>query len=98
MSSWRKKPLVVRAARIKAIDGTDAVFDVGNGDDGWLQAALDKPVGEEGAIWSINGGLRIGTLEGTMRADAGDFVVEGVSGEIYCVKADVFLKTYEPEG
>jgi len=36
------------------------------------------------------------TLEGTMRADPGDYIVTGVKGESYPVKPDIFEATYEP--
>lgn len=39
--------------------------------------------------------LLIHTLEGTMRADIGDYIVKGVDGEFYPCKADIFEKTYE---
>ena len=37
----------------------------------------------------------IETLEGTMRADVGDYVIRGVKGETYPCKPDVFAATYE---
>lgn len=37
----------------------------------------------------------IKTLEGTMIARAGDYIIKGVNGEIYPCKADIFEKTYE---
>ena len=36
------------------------------------------------------------TLEGTLRADVGDYVVTGVIGESWPVRPDVFAATYEP--
>lgn len=39
--------------------------------------------------------LRIHTLEGTMIANKGDWIIRGVEGEYYPCKPDVFLKTYE---
>ena len=39
--------------------------------------------------------LRISTLEGTMRVEAGDWIIRGVKGEFYPVRADIFAKTYE---
>jgi hypothetical protein len=36
------------------------------------------------------------TLEGTMRADVGDYVITGVQGEVYPCKPDIFLATYDP--
>ena len=40
-------------------------------------------------------GLNIATLEGTMRADIGDYIIQGVAGEFYPCKPDVFAATYE---
>lgn len=39
--------------------------------------------------------LTIPTLEGTMRADLGDYIIRGVEGEFYPCKPDIFHKTYE---
>lgn len=41
--------------------------------------------------------IRIKTLEGTMAATLGDFIVRGVKGEFYPVKPDIFALTYEAE-
>lgn len=38
----------------------------------------------------------IETPEGTLRADVGDFVIRGIAGETYPIKARIFLETYEP--
>ena len=37
----------------------------------------------------------IKTLEGTMKADKGDYIITGVKGERYPCKPDVFKQTYE---
>lgn len=37
----------------------------------------------------------IETLEGTMKADKGDWIVTGVEGEQYPVKPHIFDKTYK---
>jgi len=39
--------------------------------------------------------LDIETLEGTMRADPGDYIIKGVKGEPYPCKPDIFAATYE---
>src|SRR6478736_2950399 len=39
--------------------------------------------------------LRIPTLEGTMFADNGDYIIRGISGEFYPCKPDIFALTYE---
>ena len=38
----------------------------------------------------------IKTLEGTMRADPGDWIILGIKGEVYPVKPEIFAATYEP--
>jgi hypothetical protein len=38
----------------------------------------------------------IHTLEGDMKADAGDYIITGIKGEQYPCKPDVFWRTYEP--
>ena len=96
MSLWRKKPKLVRAAKIVSVDGEEVSFDLGDGDKGeWLYNALAKGVGEEGAIWVLNEGVRVGTLEGTMRAEEGDWLVCGTAGELYSVKGSIFSDIYE---
>ena len=40
-------------------------------------------------------GVEIKTLEGTMRAHVGDWIIRGVKGEIYPCKDDIFWATYE---
>ena len=39
--------------------------------------------------------LEIETLEGTMKADKGDFIIRGVQGELYPCKPDIFYATYD---
>lgn len=39
--------------------------------------------------------LMVVTLEGTLKADAGDWIIRGVKGEFYPCKPDIFEATYE---
>ena len=39
--------------------------------------------------------LLIETLEGTMKASIGDYIIKGLRGEFYPCKPDVFEKKYE---
>lgn len=39
--------------------------------------------------------LFIETLEGVMKAEIGDIIIEGVNGELYPCKPDIFEKTYD---
>jgi hypothetical protein len=43
----------------------------------------------------LDGSVLINTLEGTMMAFSGDWVICGVNGEFYPCKPDIFEKTYE---
>lgn len=94
MARYTALPKIVEAARITSIDDDEIAFEVGEGSDQWLRNALAKPVGSEGGIWTINKGIRIGTLEGTMSAQAGDYIVKGIRDELYAVKGDIFASTY----
>jgi len=44
----------------------------------------------------INGKLIIPTLEGDHVASVGDWIIQGVRGEFYPCKPDIFEATYEP--
>lgn len=59
--------------------------------------------GEPWPVWlgsqvaRVAGGrIAIVTLEGTMVADPGDWIIKGVRGEIYPCKSEIFAETYEP--
>lgn len=51
---------------------------------------VKRVIGPVHTPWSIP------TLEGIMTADIGDYIIEGVRGEFYPCKPDVFAKSYEP--
>ena len=42
--------------------------------------------------------MDIETIEGTMHASVGDYIITGINGEQYPCKPDIFKKTYEPVG
>lgn len=42
--------------------------------------------------------IPIETLEGTMKASVGDYIIKGVNGEFYPCKPDIFEKTYDCVG
>ena len=57
------------------------------------------PIDQFGAGGQLDDGrifVSIRTLEGTMRADEGDWIIKGVQGEFYPCKPDIFAATYEP--
>ena len=83
MAKFRKKPVEIEAVRW---DESLDVFDIV----GRWGAATDSLVSTD------RGQLCVGTLEGTMRADKGDWIIKGVKGEIYPCKPDIFAATYDP--
>lgn len=82
---FRKRPVVIEALRFDPLNDPIAVAT-------WC-----------GALWSGLGGggggdqyLLIKTLEGTMKAEPGDWIIKGVKGGFYPCKPDVFDATYTP--
>jgi len=65
----------------------------------WLNKAWNEEVGETGAMWCIDGGeqLYCGTLEGQHKITFDDYIIQGINGEIYPCKPDIFVKTYYTE-
>ena len=45
--------------------------------------------------YQTNVEIKIETLEGTMTASPGDWIITGVKGEKYACKPDIFEETYE---
>jgi len=89
LKKYRKRPIVVEAEqwtgdveKMKEFVGDKADFE---GD-----AYLVGPI--EDALGSTK--MFIHTLEGTMEASMGDFVIKGAKGEFYPCKRDIFLLTY----
>lgn len=56
----------------------------------WIREALHNDV-----IMRYGDKVVIKTLEGNMIANAGDYIIKGVNGELYPCKPDIFQKTYE---
>lgn len=48
------------------------------------------------AVGDDSGPIAIDTLEGTMVAGDGDWIIRGVQGEFYPCKDEIFVETYEP--
>ena len=95
MSRYRKLPVVIEAVQF---DGTDkglssVIRFIGGAENG-------TPV-NAGVYWSrdskdfIKWEFQFKTLEGTMTASPGDWIIKGVRGEFYPCKPDIFAATYE---
>lgn len=80
MHKYRKKPVVVEAMQYTGRNTRDILL--------WS--------GMDSITEDLMGGIEIATLEGTMTASIGDYVIRGVRGEFYPCKPDIFVATYEP--
>lgn len=48
-----------------------------------------------GVASTCDGKVEIHTLEGTLTASVGDYIIRGIKGEFYPCKPDIFAATYE---
>lgn len=87
MPKFRKKPVVVEAvqwdetiATLRALEAQGLVV-------AGCTSHRDRP--------DECKNLRIGTLEGAMFVNPGDWIIRGVKGEFYPCKPDIFAATYE---
>lgn len=82
MAEYRKKPVVIEAFKCG--------FD-------FMPEWFDEQVNENNAkiLPAKDQFAEIKTLEGTMIANHGDYIIRGINGEIYPCKPDIFEKTYE---
>jgi len=92
---YRKRPVVIEAFQYDGnLRGTNGKYCVPK----WAAEAYEKGVMHYGA--SKPGeplrGLFIDTLEGAHHVSVGDYVIQGVHGELYPCKPDIFEETYEP--
>lgn len=83
MAKYRKKPVVIEAIQWTGENAEEVQEFLHNGHefaaDGWVKGQY----------------VDIGTLEGLMVASIGDWIIKGVAGEFYPIKADIFRKTYD---
>ena len=88
MAKFRKKPVVIEAFRLneRGLIAEDWFWDAVTRND-IITHCFGKH--EPYPAW-----CEIKTLEGTMIANAGDYIIQGVHGEIYPCKAGIFQNTY----
>ena len=77
---YRKKPVEVEAVQFTRTNDPEVQDHLDTCEDWWYAEGL----------------LHIDTLEGTMTASVGDYIIKGVQGEFYPCKPDIFEATYEP--
>ena len=80
INHYVKKPVIIRACRWTGENSAEmSVF--------LNQNYITTSVNEKD--------FYIQTLEGLMKASVGDYIIEGVKGEFYPCKPDIFEATYE---
>jgi len=87
IKKYRKKPVIVEA--IKWDGKKETYYEI--------REVLASNYPRRIAIGAGDNCLYIDTLEGTMKANIGDYVVKGVKGEVYPCKPDIFETTYEED-
>ena len=90
MAKYRKKPVEIEAFHY---DG-DLMDKKGK----YYVPAWAVRAYQDGTLYFEGPELYIKTLEGNHHASVGDYIIRGVSGELYPYKPDIFDKTYEREG
>ena len=93
IGAFRKKPVVIHAAQW---DGTaKAAIPIID----WIltgeHAARYHDASDD--VPNARSETAIDTLEGTISASPGDWIIRGVKGEFYPCKPDIFEATYDPE-
>lgn len=97
MGKYRKKPVEIEARQLERTDAS--VHSI-------LEFIEDKKIDtssspmasdrfEQYCDMVYKDGLEIRTLEGTITASVGDYIIKGVQGEFYPCKPDIFESTYE---
>lgn len=85
MAKYRKKPIVIEAVQVSRKYFSNALVFIGAN----VGQYNTGEFAEDGCY------IEIPTLEGTMTADEGDWIIKGVKGEFYPCKPGIFEATYE---
>ena len=101
MTRYQKKPIIIEAFQMtKERRSDNSEWPL------WLNSAWQLQVGEPGALFSSADGvlegeldaLYINTLEGIHKVSWGDWIIQGINGELYPCKPDIFEATYQTQG
>lgn len=92
---FRKKPVVIEAFQMTEARGKSNVDWPS-----WLHQAWNAPREAPGALYLTvphigDGTFSIGTLEGAHRVTWNDWIIQGIKGELYPCKPEIFEATYE---
>lgn len=95
MPKFRKKPVVIEAFQMTKERRWD------NSEwPNWLNFAWNHEHNETGGVWidklcPDKEKLVCGTLEGPHKIDFDDWIIQGIKGELYPCKPDIFEATYD---
>lgn len=81
---YRKKPVEIEAIQFE--DNSDRILEIAEFMGGDLRVNYED---------KDNPYIPIETLEGTMKAHVGDYIIKGVKGEFYPCREDIFEQTYD---
>lgn len=82
ISQYRKKPVVIEAAQLSKENQLELYV--------WCGGSRKALMQNTGKAY-----IDIDTLEGTMTANEGDYIIKGVKGEFYPCKPHIFDATYD---
>lgn len=94
MAAYVKKPIIIQAVQFRPSDFKSDEFEEMMPE--WFTKALGESIlvmeedNEEKTLY-----LLVETLEGTMRCNPMDYIIQGVKGELYPCKKEIFQETYE---
>lgn len=92
MARYRKKPVEIEAWQWKGALQSQPAASL-EGAPEWIHGAYAAD-----NLYFFKGRLMIRTLEGVMEASRNDFIIQGVRGELYPCKPDIFRQTYDKVG
>lgn len=87
MPMFKKKPVVIEAKQLTAENYKQVAA--------WAEAEVPPVPTWDGKPVRDLISIHIYTLEGVMTAQLDDWIIQGVQGEFYPCKPDIFEQTYE---
>ena len=93
MSTYIKRPIPIEAVQINGTDSEDQKTWPA-----WVFRAWQSEKGNVGAMWlRADKNLMVGTLEGHLCITPGDYLIQGIRGELYPCKESIFKEAYWSE-
>lgn len=90
VKEYKKKPIIIKAIQWNGYN-YEEIEKFTNGNSYMFINSIQRPHGTQ----PTDRNLFIRTLEGTMRSNIGDYIIQGIQGEFYSCKESIFLETYE---